>query len=144
MPQHMAELDDTLREVLAAFSLFREQQDFFLNACLLGIMQHVRPGFLSFPASRMRYIMNRANTNVGLKTREVETALKVKIAHELPSDGMIPLTINRGNPAVLAEPRCDFSKAIGQLAKQVAPQGRIGVPAPAKPQHRRRLSMVRS
>ena len=90
---------------------------------------------LSFPASRMRYIMNRANTNVGLKTREVETALKVKIAHELPSDGMIPLTINRGNPAVLAEPRCDFSKAIGQLAKQVAPQGRIGVPAPAKPQH---------
>ena len=33
---------------------------------------------LSFPASRVRYIMNRANTNVGLKTREVETALKVR------------------------------------------------------------------
>src|SRR5438034_4969642 len=27
---------------------------------------------LSYPTSRMRYIMNRANTNVGLKTREVE------------------------------------------------------------------------
>jgi pilus assembly protein CpaE len=99
---------------------------------------------LSFPASRMRYIMNRANTNVGLKTREVETALKVKIAHELPSDGTIPLTINRGNPAVLAEPRCDFSKAIGQLAKAVAPQGRMGVPAAPKEQHRRRLSLARS
>jgi pilus assembly protein CpaE len=97
---------------------------------------------LSFPASRMRYIMNRANTNVGLKTREVETALKVKIAHELPSDGTIPLTVNRGNPAVLAEPRCDFSKAIGQLAKQVAPQARSTGQAATK-QHRRRLSMVR-
>jgi len=98
---------------------------------------------LSFPASRMRFIMNRANTNVGLKTREVETALKVKIAHELPSDGTIPLTVNRGNPAVLAEPRCDFSKAIGQLAKQVAPQGRSTGQATSKPPHRRRLSMVR-
>ena len=100
---------------------------------------------LSFPASRVRYIMNRANANVGLKTREVETALKVKIAHELPADGSVPLTVNRGNPAVLAEPRCDFSKSIGQLAKQVAPQGRVSVPTPAAPKtHRRRLSLVRS
>ena len=98
---------------------------------------------LSFPASRMRYIMNRANTNVGLKTREVETALKVKIAHELPSDGTIPLTVNRGNPAVLAEPRCDFSKAIGQLAKAVAPQARTQGQTAGKEQHRRRLSLAR-
>ena len=98
---------------------------------------------LSFPASRVRYIMNRANTNVGLKTREVETALKVKIAQELPSDGTVPLTINRGNPAVLAEPRCDFAKAIGQLAKQLAPQQRMAAPSAPKPQHRKRLSLVR-
>jgi pilus assembly protein CpaE len=98
---------------------------------------------LSFPASRVRYVMNRANTNVGLKTREVETALKVKVAHELPADGAVPLTVNRGNPAVLAEPRCDFAKAIGQLAKQIAPQGRIAGPTQSKPSHRRRLSLVR-
>jgi pilus assembly protein CpaE len=98
---------------------------------------------LSFPTSRMRYIMNRANTNVGLKTREVEAALKVKVAHELPSDGTIPLTVNRGNPAVLAEPRCEFSRAIGQIAKQIAPQTRAGAPAAAKQQQRRLLSLVR-
>jgi pilus assembly protein CpaE len=98
---------------------------------------------LSFPASRMRYIMNRANTNVGLKTREVETALKVKVAHELPSDGAIPLTVNRGNPAVLAEPRCDFARAIGQIAKQLASHTRSAAPAAAKPQQRKLLSLVR-
>jgi pilus assembly protein CpaE len=98
---------------------------------------------LSFPASRVRYIMNRANTNVGLKTREVETALKVKISQELPSDGTVPLTINRGNPAVLAEPRCDFAKAIGQLAKQLAPQQRMAAPSAPKTRHRKRLSLVR-
>ncbi len=96
---------------------------------------------LSFPASRVRYVMNRANSNVGLKTREVEAALKVKISHELPSDQTVPLTVNRGNPAVFAEPRCDFAKAIGALAKQIAPQGRtVAAPRP----HRRRLSLVKA
>jgi SAM-dependent methyltransferase len=44
---------DTLREVLVAFRLLREQKDYFLTACLLGILQHVRPGFLSYPASHL-------------------------------------------------------------------------------------------
>src|SRR5258707_189490 len=39
---------------------------------------------LSFPASRITYVMNRASANVGLKTREVEEGLHVKVAHELP------------------------------------------------------------
>ena len=89
---------------------------------------------LSFPASRVRYIMNRANANVGLKTREVEAALKVKITHELPSDQTVPLTVNRGVPAVLSEPRCDFSRAVFALAKQVAPQTRVRGGSEAAPE----------
>jgi pilus assembly protein CpaE len=96
---------------------------------------------LSFPASRVRYVMNRANSNVGLKLREVEEALKVKIAFELPSDGTVPLCVNRGNPAVLAEPRSDFAKAVHGVAKQVAPQAR---PAAASKSARRKLSLARS
>jgi len=98
---------------------------------------------LSFPKSRIRYVMNRANTNVGLKLREVEAALKVKVSHELPSDQTVPLTVNRGNPAVLAEPRCDFSKAIFAVAKQLAPQGRTAPAAPVQKAPRRKLSLVR-
>lgn len=44
---------DTLREVVAAFALLRGQEDYFLLACVLGILQHVRPGFLSYPASHL-------------------------------------------------------------------------------------------
>ncbi len=44
---------ETLREVLCAFDVLREQQNYFLMACLLGILHHVRPGFLSYPASHM-------------------------------------------------------------------------------------------
>src|SRR5581483_8240161 len=93
---------------------------------------------LSFPASRIRYVMNRATANVGVKPSEVEAALKVKIAHQLPSDQAVPISANRGTPAVLAEPRADFSKAIAALAKELAP---AGATAP-KRQKRRVLSLV--
>jgi len=44
---------DTLKEILAAFQVLKERQNYFLMACLLGILHHVRPGFLSYPASHL-------------------------------------------------------------------------------------------
>jgi hypothetical protein len=43
----------TLKETLAAFEYCRVRQDWFLAACLCGILHHQRPGFLSYPASHM-------------------------------------------------------------------------------------------
>lgn len=43
----------TLKEIVAAFAILREQKDYFLLSCTLGILQHVRPGFLSYPASHL-------------------------------------------------------------------------------------------
>ncbi len=43
----------TLRETVSAFRILREKKDYFLTACLLGILHHVRPGFLSYPASHL-------------------------------------------------------------------------------------------
>jgi pilus assembly protein CpaE len=95
---------------------------------------------LSFPSSRIRYVMNRSNSNVGLKTREVEGALKVKISTELPTDRTVQVCVNRGEAVVLSEPRAEFSKALSALAKQLAP---AAAPTP-KPQQKRRLSLARA
>lgn len=43
----------TFCEILAAFRLLTGQKDYFLTACLLGILHHVRPGFLSYPSSHL-------------------------------------------------------------------------------------------
>ncbi|HID89322.1 MAG TPA: hypothetical protein EYP52_06390 [Anaerolineae bacterium] len=43
----------TLQEVVVAFRVLRERENYFLMACLLGILHHVRPGFLSYPASHL-------------------------------------------------------------------------------------------
>jgi len=97
---------------------------------------------LSFPTSRIRYVMNRVNANVGLKTREVEAGLKVKVGFELPMDRAVQVNVNRGEPVVLADPGAAFSKAISSLAKQVAPPP----PPAAKPAvpRRRILSFARA
>ena len=96
---------------------------------------------LAFPTSRIRFVLNRANTKAGLSKREVETALKVTIDTEVPSDRAVPISVNQGSPAVLGHPNCDFSRALNALAKTL-----IKEPAKttkAKPQQRRRLSMAR-
>jgi hypothetical protein len=43
----------TLREIVTTFQVLEERQEYFLMACLLGILHHVRPGFLSYPASHL-------------------------------------------------------------------------------------------
>ena len=80
---------------------------------------------LSFPGSRIEYVMNRASANVGLKTREVEEGLKVKVGHELPMDRNVQVCVNRGEPVVLADPRSEFARGIATLAKQVAPKATV-------------------
>ncbi len=44
---------DTLGEIIVAFQLLKQQENYFLTACMLGILHHVRPGFLSYPASHL-------------------------------------------------------------------------------------------
>jgi len=51
---------DTLREVAAAFRILRERKNWFLTGCLLGILHHVRPGFLSYPASHLVPYLRKA------------------------------------------------------------------------------------
>jgi pilus assembly protein CpaE len=74
---------------------------------------------LSFPTDRVRLVLNRANSKVGMKPKEVETALERKIAFEVPSDRTVPLAVNRGNPAVLSDAKADFSRAVRAMAKEL-------------------------
>ena len=79
---------------------------------------------LSYPASRIRFVLNRANSKVGMSKKEVEGALDVRIAFEVPSDRAVPIAVNRGNPAVLGDPGAEFSVALRKVAKALvtAPQ----------------------
>ncbi|HEV8686863.1 MAG TPA: AAA family ATPase [Gaiellaceae bacterium] len=74
---------------------------------------------LSFPANKIKYLLNRSNSKVGMKKSEVEQALGVTIDFEVPSDRAVPLAVNRGVPAVIADGGCDFGRAIRSVSKHI-------------------------
>lgn len=76
---------------------------------------------LSFPQTRIRVVLNRSNSKVGMKQREVEAALEQKVRFEIPSDRAVPISVNRGAPVVLSDPGSDFAKALREMAKGVLP-----------------------
>jgi pilus assembly protein CpaE len=76
---------------------------------------------LSFPAKRVGVVLNRSNSKVGIKRGEVESALETKVRFEVPSDRAVPLSVNRGNPAVLSESGSGFSKAVREMASSLVP-----------------------
>jgi pilus assembly protein CpaE len=83
---------------------------------------------LAFPQNRIRVVLNRANSKVGMKPGEVEGALEVKVRFELPSDGKVPLAVNRGTPLVLADDKADYSRAMREMAKGLSPVEAAKVP----------------
>lgn len=56
IPQWVSEFfhPKTLSGLAQLFPRLREEDESFLLACLLGILHHQRPGFLSYPASNLR------------------------------------------------------------------------------------------
>jgi pilus assembly protein CpaE len=76
---------------------------------------------LSFPTKRIKVVLNRANSNVGLKRSEVEAALEVKVAYEVPSDRAVPVSVNRGSPAVISESGSEAARALRQMAETLLP-----------------------
>ena len=87
---------------------------------------------LSFPMDRVRLVLNRANSKVGMKPDEVEGALDVKIRFQVPSDRAVPISVNRGAPAVISDAKSEFARAVAGVAKALAPVQRDVAPAAAK------------
>jgi pilus assembly protein CpaE len=71
---------------------------------------------LNTPMSKLRLVLNRANSKVKLDVSEVEKTLQVKADALIPSDVVVPQSVNKGTPVVLAAPKAAVTRAIEQLA----------------------------
>jgi pilus assembly protein CpaE len=77
---------------------------------------------LHYPKDRRHLLLNQTGSKVGLKKNEVERALDLKVAFELPSDKDVPSSVNRGVPLALASPRAGIVKSMGEIADKLIPQ----------------------
>jgi pilus assembly protein CpaE len=72
---------------------------------------------LNIPMSKLRLVLNRANSKVKLEVGEVERTLSLKAEALVPSEMTVPLSVNKGLPAVLDAPRSGVARSIDALAE---------------------------
>ena len=75
---------------------------------------------LKFPASKVQLVLNRSNARARLDEKEIERSLKLKISAAIPSDGMVPASINEGRPVVESAPKSRVAKGFDTVYKLVA------------------------
>jgi pilus assembly protein CpaE len=80
---------------------------------------------MKLPKGKIFIIINRANTKVGITMEEIEAQLKKKVDISIPSDRIVPLTINKGTPVINAVPRSLVSKNIGKLTRLIQDSEKI-------------------
>ncbi len=81
---------------------------------------------LNTPMEKLRLILNRANSKVKLDVTEVERTLQVSADILIPSDIVVPQSVNRGVPVVQSAPRSGVAKSLEELASLYAPAATSG------------------
>ena len=74
---------------------------------------------LHFPKGRMRVVVNRADSKVGLRLPDVEKLLSSPVDTTIPSSRSVPLSVNKGSPIMVEEPKGPVAEAIRRVAAQL-------------------------
>ncbi|QGG95481.1 nucleotide-binding protein [Actinomarinicola tropica] len=76
---------------------------------------------LNTPMEKIHLVLNRANSKVKLEIGEVEKTLGIKAEALIPSDVVVPQSVNKGTPVVQTAPKSGVSKSIEELAGHFLP-----------------------
>jgi pilus assembly protein CpaE len=81
---------------------------------------------IGYPASKVRYLINRSDSSGGIEPADLERALGRKPEHSVVSDGrLVVQSNNEGVPFVLASPTSAISQDINRTASELLNAGRV-------------------
>ena len=95
---------------------------------------------LHFPESRIRVVVNRADSKVGLRMPDVEKLLRSPVDTQIPSSRSVPLSVNKGSPIMFEEPKGPVAESIRRLAAQLV----VREPTNGRTRQKRRSLFARS
>lgn len=79
---------------------------------------------MNFPEENIYVILNRANSKVGITIEEIEETIQRKIDVAIPSDRIVPISVNKGVPVIMDAPRSSVTRSIQKLIKIISEPGR--------------------
>ena len=71
---------------------------------------------LDMSSSKLKLVLNRANAKVKLDVSEVERTLQLKADSLVPSDVVVPRSVNKGIPVIFDAPKSGVARSMEQLA----------------------------
>ncbi|MCL4378158.1 MAG: hypothetical protein M1409_07250 [Actinobacteria bacterium] len=74
---------------------------------------------LKYPEKNTSVILNRADSKVEFELADIEKTIKRKIDIKVPSDRIVPISINKGNPVVASSPKSPVSINIYNMADTI-------------------------
>ncbi len=74
---------------------------------------------LQLPMDKVLMVLNRADSRVHLAQHDIEKALEVKVDVSIPSEAVVPQSVNQGSPVLVEHPRSRFVGQVFQLADLV-------------------------
>jgi len=85
---------------------------------------------LGYETDRLHLVLNRTGSGTGIDNADVEKALGRKVEFTLPTAGRaLTLSINRGRPLCLQEPRSPYCQQMMKIVRAVARQAGCEVPS---------------
>jgi pilus assembly protein CpaE len=76
---------------------------------------------LGYSKDLVKLVLNRADSKVWLELPEVERAMEGEIVAKIPSDRLVPRSVNKGNPVVIEAPKSAVAKSLLDMARMLAP-----------------------
>lgn len=78
---------------------------------------------INIPRERLRLVLNRADSKVGIRPDDVEGVLGTPLDVCLPSTRAVPTSLNRGMPVFFEDPKAEISQKVAGLVSEL-----VGVP----------------
>jgi pilus assembly protein CpaE len=92
---------------------------------------------LHFPKERIRVVVNRADSKVGLRLPDVEKLLTSPVDATIPSSRSVPLSVNKGSPIMLEEPKGAVAESVRRVTSLLADN----TPSRSRPKQKQRRSL---
>ena len=130
-------------EVLAAL----DQSDVVLLISQLDVVgiKHLSKAietlsYIGVPRERMMFVLNRADSKVGLEPSDVERVMGFTADVMIPSSRSVPAALNSGRPVLLDDPKSPVSVSIRALAAKLGARLSVNASADVTPQKKKRFA----
>jgi pilus assembly protein CpaE len=109
----------------AIVAIDRAQHAVMVGALDLPGLKNLKVGMetldlMRFPRERVTVVLNRADSKVGLGSGDVKEILRSAPDVAVPSDRLVPRTVNAARPIVMAEPKSSPAKAMRSLSDRIS------------------------